>query len=203
MVSGDDNMKSKDATMRDLQENQDPWEYAVRQISLQRDRVQFRKLFDHFAPLVKGFLIKGMSSHIDRSQAEEITQEVMIKVWNKAESFDSTKASVSTWLFTIARNTRIDFIRKTERANRDIGIDDIWHDADSPEPLIEFQQRRNQSTIKGALATLPEEQSLVLAKAFLEGRSHFEIAEELGLPLGTVKSRIRLALNKLKILLDR
>ncbi|MDX1490898.1 MAG: sigma-70 family RNA polymerase sigma factor [Pseudohongiellaceae bacterium] len=181
----------------------DPWVVALGRVASHRDRQQFKKIFDHFAPQVKGFLLKGMSAHIDKSQAEEITQEVMIKVWNKAASFNSAKASVSTWIFTIARNTRVDFIRRNERAERKIEVDDIWHEADSPEPLIELQQRRAESSIKNALKTLPEEQALVLEKAFLEGKSHFEISEELSLPLGTVKSRIRLALNKLKILLDR
>lgn len=203
MASGDDNMTGQDVKLRSAADSVDQWEHALRQVAQKRDRAQFKVLFDHFAPLVKGFLIKGMSSHVDRSQAEEIAQEVMIKVWNKAESFNSAKASVSTWIFTIARNTRIDFIRKTERADRNIDIDDIWHDADSPEPLVEFQQRRTEVVIRDALGTLPDEQALVLEKAFLEGKSHFEIAEELALPLGTVKSRIRLALNKLKILLDR
>jgi RNA polymerase sigma factor (sigma-70 family) len=203
VVSGDDSMKTHNAQMLASQECTDPWEHSLQMVAIKRDRIEFQRLFEHFAPLVKGFLIKGMSAYGDRSQAEEIAQEVMIKVWNKAESFNSTKASVSTWIFTIARNTRIDFIRRTERANRQVDVDDIWHDADSPEPLVDFQQRRDASVIKEALASLPAEQSLVLEKAFLESKSHIEISQELELPLGTVKSRVRLALNKLRILLDR
>jgi RNA polymerase sigma factor (sigma-70 family) len=182
---------------------QDPWENAIRKVAQFRDRGEFKKLFDHFAPLIKAFLMKGISSYADRSQAEEMAQEVMIKVWNKADSFNSSKASVNTWIFTIARNTRIDFIRRNERAGRNIDIEDIWHDADSPEPIVELQQRRLETIIHNALATLPDEQAQVLEKAFMESKSHSEIAEELGLPLGTVKSRIRLALSKLQILIDR
>lgn len=203
MVSGDDNMTTHSAKTLASQEAVDPWEQSLQLVAMKRDRLEFQKLFEHFAPLVKGFLLKGMSAYGDRTQAEEIAQEVMIKVWNKAESFNSAKASVSTWIFTIARNTRIDFIRRTERVNRQVDIDDIWHDADSPGPLVDFQQRRDASVIEEALATLPEDQSLVLEKAFLEGKSHIEISQELELPLGTVKSRIRLALNKLRILLDK
>jgi RNA polymerase sigma-70 factor (ECF subfamily) len=144
-----------------------------------------------------------MGSGANRSEAEEITQEVLIKVWNKAATFNPAKASVNTWIFTIARNTRIDFIRRNDRNNREIDIEDIWHDAESPEPLVDMQQRRAEQVIKQAMATLPEEQVQVLYKAFMEGKSHNEVAEELSLPLGTVKSRIRLALNKMQILIDR
>ncbi len=181
----------------------DPWEGAIRKVAESADRAAFQSLFEHFAPQIKAFLMKGMSSYADRSQAEEMTQEVMIKVWNKAASFNASKASVNTWIFTIARNTRIDFIRRNMRAERKIEIDDIWHEADSPEPIVEFQQRRVEVEIRNAMSTLPEEQALVLEKAFMESKSHNEIAEELDLPLGTVKSRIRLALNKLQILIDR
>ena len=147
--------------------------------------------------------MKGIGSYGDRSQAEEMTQEVMIKVWNKAASFNSSKASLNTWIFTIARNTRIDFIRRNSRAERKIDIEDIWHEADSPEPIVDLQQRRVETQVRNALSTLPDEQALVLEKAFMESKSHNEIAQELGLPLGTVKSRIRLALSKLQILIDR
>lgn len=186
-----------------VQDTVDPWESALHKVALSADRAAFQCLFEHFAPQIKAFLMKGMSSYADRSQAEEMTQEVMIKVWNKAASFNASKASVNTWIFTIARNTRIDFIRRNTRAQRKIEIEDIWHEADSPEPVVEFQQRRVEVQIRGAMSTLPAEQALVLEKAFMESKSHNEIAEELGLPLGTVKSRIRLALNKLQILIDR
>jgi len=181
----------------------DLWEEALHKVAESADRVAFQSLFEHFAPQIKAFLMKGMSSYADRSQAEEMTQEVMIKVWNKAASFNASKASVNTWIFTIARNTRIDFIRRNTRAERKIEIEDIWHEADSPEPIVDFQQRRVEVEVRNAMSTLPEEQALVLQKAFMESKSHNEIAEELGLPLGTVKSRIRLALNKLQILIDR
>lgn len=181
----------------------DPWENALRKVAQSADRAAFKSLFDHFGPQIKAFLMKGIASYGDLSQAEEMTQEVMIKVWNKAASFNSSKASVNTWIFTIARNTRIDFIRRNKRADRRIEIEDIWHEADSPEPIIDLQQRRVETQIHNALSTLPAEQALVLEKAFMESKSHSDIAQELGLPLGTVKSRIRLALNKLQILIDR
>jgi RNA polymerase sigma-70 factor (ECF subfamily) len=181
----------------------DPWAENVRLVAFNRDRAAFQQLYKHYTPLIRAFLLKSMGANAERSEAEEITQEVLIKVWNKAASFNSSKASVNTWIFTIARNTRIDFIRRNERNGRHIQIEDIWHEQDSPEPLVDLQQRRAEQIIRQAMATLPDEQTQVLYKAFMEGKSHNEVAEELGLPLGTVKSRIRLALNKLQILIDR
>lgn len=206
MSSSDENSGSnlrKTTQTWGVQAIPDPWEGAIRKVAQSQDRAEFKRLFDHYAPLIKAFLSKGISSYSDRSLAEEMTQEVMIKVWNKAASFNSSKASVNTWIFTIARNTRIDFIRRNGRADRTIDIEDIWHEADSPEPVVELQQRRVETMIRNAMSTLPEEQALVLEKAFMESKSHNEIAEELNLPLGTVKSRIRLALSKLQILIDR
>ena len=181
----------------------DPWADNVRRIAADRDRAAFLELYQHFTPMIRAFLLKSMGAGANRAEAEEITQEVLIKVWNKAASFNSSKASVNTWIFTIARNTRIDFIRRNERNDRKIAIEDIWHEPESPEPLVDLQQRRAEQVIKQAMATLPDEQVQVLYKAFMEGKSHNEVAEELSLPLGTVKSRIRLALNKMQILIDR
>lgn len=183
--------------------NPDPWAENVRRVAANRDRAAFQELYKHFTPMIRAFLLKSMGAGANRSEAEEITQEVLIKVWNKAASFNSSKASVNTWIFTIARNTRIDFIRRNDRNERKIAIEDIWHEPESPEPLVDLQQRRAEQVIKQAMATLPDEQVQVLFKAFMEGKSHNEVAEELGLPLGTVKSRIRLALSKMQILIDR
>mgnify|MGYP003625889822 FL=1 len=203
MGSSDETSGKKPAQSWAAQVGNDPWEGELRKVAQSADRLAFKKLFEHFAPQIKAFLIKGIGSYGDRSQAEEMTQEVMIKVWNKAASFNSSKASLNTWIFTIARNTRIDFIRRNSRAERKIDIEDIWHEADSPEPIVDLQQRRVETQVRNALSTLPDEQALVLEKAFMESKSHNEIAQELGLPLGTVKSRIRLALSKLQILIDR
>lgn len=179
----------------------DPWASCLKRISADRDREAFRQIFEHFAPLIRAFLLKTGGG--DWAQAEEVTQEVMIKIWRKAGSFNSSKASATTWIYTIARNTRIDFIRRSQRAERKIEVEDIWHEAETAEPLVDMQQRRVESQIRNAMDTLPEEQKQVLYKAFMEGKSHNEVAEEMGLPLGTVKSRIRLALSKLQVLVDR
>lgn len=179
----------------------DPWAPCLGKIAVNRDRAAFQQLFKHFAPLIRAFLMKNGGG--DWSQAEEITQEVMIKVWRKAASFNSSKASATTWIYTIARNTRIDFIRRNERKDRKIEPEDIWHELESAEPLVDMQQKRAETQIRRAMSSLPDEQAQVLFKAFMEGKSHNEVAEEMSLPLGTVKSRIRLALSKLQILVDR
>lgn len=195
-----DNVASAQAAMTRAP---DPWADLVRQVAQTRDRAAFQQLYKHYTPLIRAFLLKSMGAGADRSEAEEITQEVLIKVWNKAASFNPAKASVNTWIFTIARNTRIDFIRRNERNDRKIEIEDIWHEPESPEPLVDLQQRRAEQVIRQAMTSLPDEQLQVLYKAFMEGKSHNEVAEEMDLPLGTVKSRIRLALSKLQILIDR
>lgn len=179
----------------------DPWASCLEKIAEQRDRGAFRELFEHFSPLVRAFLLRSPGG--DWSQAEEITQEVMVKIWRKAGSFNSRKASATTWIYTIARNTRVDFIRRRERKERRFHVDDLWHETEAAEPLVDLQQKRNERLIRQALTDLPDEQAQVLFKAFMEGKSHNEVATELDLPLGTVKSRIRLALAKLQVLIDR
>lgn len=185
-----------------IEADTDPWADCLEQIAEHRDRAAFRKVFDHFAPLIRAFLLRTPGG--DWTQAEEITQEVMIKVWRKSGSFNRSKASATTWIYTIARNTRIDFIRRRDRKERRVAIEDMWHEAEAAEePLVDLQQKRAETRIRAALAELPEEQAQVLFKAFMEGKSHNEVAEELELPLGTVKSRIRLALAKLQVMVDR
>jgi len=202
-VDNNDDMENAASAVVNRRSEPDPWAELVRLVAHKRDRSAFQRLYQHYTPMIRAFLLKSMGASADRTEAEEITQEVLIKVWNKAASFNPSKASVNTWIFTIARNTRIDFIRRNERNDRKIDVEDIWHDAESPEPLVDLQQRRAEQVIKQAMQTLPDEQLQVLYKAFMEGKSHNEVAEEMGLPLGTVKSRIRLALSKMQILIDR
>ncbi|MGM0631850.1 MAG: sigma-70 family RNA polymerase sigma factor [Pseudomonadota bacterium] len=202
-------MQNSQITMNggDMQESgieagEDPWARCLEQIAEHRDRAAFRKVFEHFAPLVRAFLARSPGG--DWSQAEEITQEVMIKIWRKSASFNSSKASATTWIYTIARNTRIDFIRRRDRKERRVAVEDMWHEAEAAEePLVDLQQKRAETRIRKALSELPDEQAQVLFKAFMEGKSHNEVAEELQIPLGTVKSRIRLALGKLQVMIDR
>ena len=181
----------------------DEWSVCLQQVAKDRDREAFARLFRHFAPLIKAFAING--SALAAAHAEELVQEVMIKVWQKADAFNPRKAAASTWIYTIARNCRTDMYRRLQKFDTPISAEDIWPEAEaeSEEVFVAIQQRRDAVRIHEMLKELPHEQSLILVKVYMEGKSHSEVAEELDLPLGTVKSRVRLALKKLQLTVER
>jgi RNA polymerase sigma factor (sigma-70 family) len=179
----------------------DEWSLCLQRISETQDREEFSRLFTHFAPLIKAFALGG--SVMAANHADELVQEVMIKVWQKSGSFNSRKAAASTWIYTIARNCRTDMYRRLQKFDTPLSADDIWPDEVEEEPLLAVQQQRDADRIKELMSRLPEEQSHILGKVYMEGKSHSEAAQELGLPLGTVKSRVRLAMNKLQLLVER
>jgi RNA polymerase sigma-70 factor (ECF subfamily) len=165
-----------------------------------QDRKAFAQLFTYFAPRVKGFLIR---TGLAESVAEEVTQEVMIAVWRKSSYFDPSRAGASTWVFTIARNQRIDRLRRTRSRTADHLLD-LSDEPDTPpsgEDIMIMAEREEE--VRKALATLSNEQATIVKLSFFSEAPHSEIARELGIPLGTVKSRVRLALNRLRTLLDR
>jgi len=159
-----------------------------------RDKGSFIKLYEHFAPRIKSFLMRGGTTS---EEADELAQETMLSVWHKAGSFKPEKAAASTWIYTIARNKKIDALRKAGR--RETALPEHFSVVDDGpgqgDMLYSTQEREMIST---ALDSLPKEQSDLLEKSFFEHKSHSEIAKETGLPLGTIKSRIRLALQKLQ-----
>jgi RNA polymerase sigma-70 factor (ECF subfamily) len=168
-------------------------------VGREQDRNAFARLFGYFAPRVKSFL---MRSGLADSAAEEVTQEVMIAVWRKASYFDPGKAGVSTWVFTIARNQRIDRLRRTRSRTAD-NLSDPIDEPDMPlsgEDIAITAER--EEGVRKALATLPSDQATIVRLSFFAEKPHAEIARELGIPLGTVKSRVRLALSRLRTLLD-
>ncbi len=177
----------------------DSWNELMTAVADSRDKEAFSRLFSHFAPRVKGYLMRGGAT---ASQAEEIAQETMVTVWRKAHLFDPKKASASTWLFTIARNQRIDRIRRERRPEPE--PDDP---AFAPDPVAqpdrEVSAQQDVNAVRRALAELPDSQREVVLLSFFEDESHSAIAERLQLPIGTVKSRIRLALKRMDMLLDR
>lgn len=164
-------------------------------VGQQRDKAAFSGLFAYYAPRIKSFLMKGGAAP---DLADELAQETMVTVWQKATSFDPAKASASTWIFTIARNKRIDGLRKKIRPETD--IDDPAFEVADDTPLVsdELSNRQESETVSSALKTLPREQADLLYKSFFEDKTHADIAKETNIPLGTVKSRIRLALEKLR-----
>jgi RNA polymerase sigma-70 factor (ECF subfamily) len=170
----------------------DKWVALIRRINRDKDVSAFEVLFDHFAPRVKSFLMK---SGADSTMAEECAQEVMATVWQKSHLFDPTRASASTWIFTIARNKKIDALRKLKRPEPDELSWGAEHEPDQ-EDVISLQQETQR--LGAALSELPQKQRDLLEQAFFHEKSHSEIAQDTGLPLGTIKSRIRLALDKLR-----
>tara|TARA_R110002096_G_scaffold51665_14_gene135056 strand:+ start:710 stop:1363 length:654 start_codon:yes stop_codon:yes gene_type:complete len=168
----------------------------VERIGARRDREAFRLLFDHFAPRVRGFLVRrGLPS----AQADELAQETMLAIWRRAESYDVAKSAVSTWVYTIARNLHIDQYRKLARADRLDLSDPSLQPGEMPAADELYARGQDVDAVTEALETLPDDQRRVLDLAFMEGLSHSEIALRLDLPLGTVKSRIRLAMDKMKL----
>jgi RNA polymerase sigma-70 factor (ECF subfamily) len=171
----------------------------IEAIASRQDRAAFATLFRHFAPRVKAFIIRGGT---DAETAQEVAQEALVMVWRKAASFDRLRASAATWIYTIARNKRIDLLR---RSARPIDTED-WLVVYAPEGEDADKSvlaGQTYTRVKELLGGLSADQLVVIQKAFFEDTTHTVIAEELKLPLGTVKSRIRLALGRLREALEK
>jgi RNA polymerase sigma-70 factor (ECF subfamily) len=168
------------------------WAGLLLKVRDHQDRAAFAALFRHFAPRVKAFLMK---SGAGAALAEECAQDVMATLWQKAHLFDPARASVSTWVYTIARNRRIDALRKARRAEPE-ELD--WGPEPEPDQAEVLEAQQETERLGRALAALPGPQRTLIERAFYGDLSHSEIAAETGLPLGTIKSRIRLALDKLR-----
>jgi RNA polymerase sigma-70 factor (ECF subfamily) len=179
-------------TVRMSAETDPDWVDLLARVREQGDRAAFAQLFRHFAPRVKAFLRKAGASD---SLAEECAQDVMATVWQKAHLFDPARASVSTWIFTIARNRRIDALRKARRPEPE---DLSWGPEEEPDQADLFEMRQENQRLGQALSQLPDAQRVLIERAYFGDLSHTEIATETGLPLGTIKSRIRLALERLR-----
>ncbi|MDG1412711.1 MAG: sigma-70 family RNA polymerase sigma factor [Alphaproteobacteria bacterium] len=184
--------------MNDNSKKLSTWDELLVRVGRDRDKSAFAELFDYFAPRVKSFLLRFGT---DMSLAEEIAQEAMIMVWRRAETYDPRQSAASTWIFTIARNKRIDRLRRENRP-----LPDMTDPAVMPESIetgeIQVARMQQEKKIRHALKNLPEEQAKMIFSAYYEEKSHREIAEESGVALGTVKSRIRLALNRLRAHVD-
>lgn len=170
----------------------------VEAIARHRDRQAFSELFQHFAPRVKGYLLRLRA---DEGLAEELAQEVMVTVWRKAEQFDRRQASVATWVFRIARNRRIDAIRRAKKPDLDPN-DPLLLPPPNEAADVAMTTAEREREVRTALLTLPPEQKDLLRAAFYDGLTQREIADQTGVPLGTVKSRMRLAFQKLKARLE-
>lgn len=184
------------AAMTDAAVSQDAiFRALLLRIARTQDREAFAQLFTHFAPRLKAF---NMRAGVDPDAAEDLAHEAMIQVWRRAASFDPAKAAVSTWIFTIARNKRIDRLRRERYPDlvSDENRPEEFDTAPAADERLEAEQY--QRIVREAVKQLPPEQARIVHMAFFEDKSHASIAVELALPLGTVKSRIRLALVRLR-----
>lgn len=190
-VSAPDKQKASPLDLKNLTPKI-KWVDHLRRIQENQDQQAFAELFSYFAPRVKAFLIK---SGANPGLAEECTQEVMATLWHKAHLFDPSRAGVSTWIFTIARNKKIDALRKQRRPEPE---DLTWGPEAELEAADVLALQQEIKNLSKAIAGLPEQQRDLIKRAYYGDLSHSEIATETGLPLGTIKSRIRLALVKLR-----
>lgn len=166
-------------------------------VAEQRDKTAFTELFKFFAPKIQRIAAGKFTS---QAQAMEVVQETMSNVWRKAHLFDADKGAATTWVYTVMRNVTFDMLRKVKSNREDMLSDDIW-------PLVEsnveetevFDDHLEQQTIMEALKELPENQQQVIKGFYFMEMSQEQLAQHLNLPLGTVKSRLRLALAKLKV----
>jgi len=169
-------------------------EDLLHRVAVSQDRAAFQSLFTHFAPRIKAYLLRGGAP---AQQAEDLAQEAMLTVWRKAALFDPAKASAATWVFTIARNLRIDMIRRARHPGFD-PADPALLPQELLAPDAILQSLQDTASLRRVLETLPPDQAEVVSLFFFADEPHSRIAEQLGIPLGTVKSRIRLALARLR-----
>lgn len=189
-LSGSDRLSRRPAafviprTMADL----------LQKVAESRDVEAFRQLFQVYGPRVKSYM---MRQGADANTAEDLAQETLLTVWRKAALYSGEKGSATTWIFTIARNLRIDRLRR-EVAWQPLPENQDEEASDDPDPEELLNERERRDKVRAALSELPADQSEVVALSYIEGLSHSEIADRLGLPLGTVKSRMRLAYQKIR-----
>lgn len=180
---------STDETLADL----------LTRIADNRDVVAFEKVFRQIGPKVRGYMTALTR---DRQFADELTQETMASVWRKAAQFDPARGTAETWVFTIARNQRIDAFRRTRRPDFD-PADPAFVPEPEPSAEVSISGQQDADRLRRAMQDLPAEQLTLLRLSFFEDRSQSTIADDLGIPLGTVKSRMRLAFSKLRSVLEK
>ncbi len=167
-------------------------------IAASADMVAFEALFREFAPRIRAYLIKMTR---DAQASEDLMQETMLAIWRKAGQYDPSRGPASAWIYTIARNIWIDSWRRQRRPALDLDDPALAVDPEPDAPFL-IESRENRDAVQRALERLPPEQVDIIRLSFFEEASHSTIAARLGLPIGTVKSRIRLAFGRLRAALD-
>jgi RNA polymerase sigma-70 factor (ECF subfamily) len=170
----------------------------LRRIADGADEAAFRELYQAYGPRVKGYM---MRQGADPAAAEDLAQETLLTVWRRAGLYAAEKGSVSTWIFTIARNLRIDRLRR-EVPWQELPQELEREATTEPQPDEAYATEQSGVVVREALSALPEDQRQVVVLAYIEGLSHSEIAARLGLPVGTVKSRMRIAYQKVRAALE-
>ncbi|WP_310215295.1 sigma-70 family RNA polymerase sigma factor [Caulobacter sp. BE264] len=170
----------------------------ITRIAQTQDRAAFAELFAHYAPRVKTLLVRSGSTP---SAAEELAQEVMLAVWRKAHYFDPKRASAAAWIFTIARNLRIDSLRRGSSALYAVDLNLGAEEPPQPDAILSGMQ--DAQIVRSAMQTLNPDQSQAIEMAFFQEQTHSQISEALGVPLGTVKARIRFGMMKLRAFIER
>ena len=171
-----------------------PPEELIARIAQAQDKAAFISLFDLYAPRVKYFLLRH---GVTAESAEELTQEALLTVWRKARYFSAERGTASSWIFKIARNLSIDETRRDKRAQLYAMVNEFNDvDPERPDDLVSASEQARR--VRSAMNELPDEQLEVVKWSFVEGAAHSEIAERLELPLGTVKSRLRLAMRRMR-----
>lgn len=176
------------------------WGVLLARVAEHDDKAAFRQIYQYFAPRIKAYAVnQGFSQH-----AEALVQEVMTSVWRNAGKYSESLASVPTWIFTITRNQRIDMLRKLNRTRAEVVIEteELWQIPTEDTTICSIQNLSTEKFVKSAISRLPEEQMIALRKVYYEGKTHEEVAEELNIPLGTVKGRLRLSLQKLRVMFE-
>lgn len=169
----------------------------ITSIARDRDKAAFVRLFEFFAPRIKSLM---MQMGAPPARAEEIAQDTMLAVWTKAQLFDPAGANASGWVYRIAKNLHLDELRRDRRLAASVAIGPPPDDVPLPDSIL--STRDTEGRVRAAIAALRPEQLLVIRLSFFENKPHAEIAQQLGIPLGTVKSRVRLAMQRLRDLLD-
>mgnify|MGYP001293435240 FL=1 len=170
----------------------------LRRVAERADPAAFRELYEAFGPRVKAYM---MRKGADAGTAEDLAQETLLTVWRKASLYADDKGSMTTWVFTIARNLRIDRLRR-EVPWQELPEWRLVEPSEEALPDEALAEKQQQNRLQAALANLPADQREVVTLAYLEGLSHREIAARLALPLGTVKSRMRIAYQKVRAALE-
>lgn len=193
-------LRNSSGTMQAMTPTGEDMKDWLEAVATNEDRDAFAKLYRHFAPRLVSFLER---SGLNGAEAEEVSQEALATVWRRASSYDPRQGAVSTWVFTIARNLRIDRARRAARASA--GVAAIGAEAPEMEPSAEDTSlaAERDDRVRKAMATLSPEQATVLRLSFFSEKPHAEIARELCIPLGTVKSRTRLAMSKIRAILEQ